>query len=89
MCNIKFDELEFDHIVEFSKDFTVFAAAREVNSGHLRTFLIKEDTGRVYARNGRADSWEELCGAHRYGLLALLTAARSTVPVYRVNGSHN
>ncbi len=90
MCNINFDVLEFDHIVEFTKDSTTFAAARENGSGHLRLFLIYESTGNVYTRNGRADSWEELIGSNRYTVLARITAARNNhIPVYRINGSHN
>ena len=90
MANIKFDELDFDHIVEFTKDSTIFAAAREINTGHLRLFLIHQSTGNVYTRNGRADSWEELFGSSRYSVLARLIAARNAkIPVYTINGTHN
>ena len=89
MCNIKFSELEVDHIVEFSKDSTVFAAARENGNGHLRIFLINASTGNVYTRNGRADSWEQLIGGDRDSIIARLSSARSCVPVYRINGAHN
>ena len=90
MCAIKYDDLEFDHIVEFSKDATVFAAGREITSGRIRLFLVNETTGNVYARNGRVDSWEEVCGAHRYGILARLVSARNNhIPVYKINGSRN
>ncbi len=87
MCPIKFEELYLDHIVEFSKDATVFVAARENGSGHLRIFLIYEDTGNVYTRNGRADSWEQLFGRERESIIARIIAARNTqVPVYKING---
>jgi len=89
MCVIKYDDLEFDHIVEFSKDATVFAAGRELSSGRIRLFLVNEATGNVYARNGRVDSWEVVCESHRYGILARLMAARNNhIPVYKINGSH-
>ena len=86
MVKITYSELEFDHIVEFSKDYTLFAAAKENGSGHLRLFLIYESTGHVYTRNGRADSWEQLTGDDRYILLARLNATRHQIPVYKVNG---
>ena len=90
MCNIKYEELVFDHIVEFTTDSTIFAAARENGSGRIRLFLINEATGNVYSRNGQIDSWATVCGDHRYAILARLIAARkNNIPVYRVNGSHN
>ena len=89
MCTIKWDELEFNHIVEFTRDSTIFAAARENGSGRIRLFLINEATGNVYTRNGQVDSWEAVCGNHRYTVLTLLVAARQNhTPVYRINGSH-
>jgi hypothetical protein len=89
MCNIRFEVLEFDHIVEFTRDNTIFAAARENGSGHLRLFLINESTGNVYARNGRADSWEQLYGGDRATIIARLMAARNNrIPVYRINGTN-
>jgi hypothetical protein len=90
MSPIKFEELAFDHIVEFTKDDTIFAAARENGTGHLRLFLINQSTGNVYTRNGRADSWEELYGRDRDSIIARITAARNNhIPVYKINGSHN
>lgn len=90
MSPIKFEHLSFDHIVEFTKDETVFAAARENDTGHLRIFLVNEGTGNVYARNGRADSWEEVHGNTKELLLIRLSSARrNNIPVYRINGTHN
>jgi hypothetical protein len=89
MVNIKFEELSFDHIVEFTKDSTVFAAARELDSGNLKLFLVHEHTGNVYTRNGRSESWEELFDSKRYAVIArILNARNNHVPVYRVNGTH-
>ena len=88
MGNIKFEVLEFDHIVEFVKDSTTFAAARENGYGHLRLFLITA-TGNVYTRNGRAESWEELYGSNRDAIIARILAARNNhIPVYRINGTN-
>ena len=90
MCNIKFSALEVDHIVEFSKDSTVIAAARENGNGHLRIFLIYENTGNVYTRNGRAESWEEISGGDKESVVTLVRTARNNrVTVYKINGSHN
>jgi len=89
MVKINYAVLEFDHIVEFTKDNTVFAAARENGSGHIRLFLLT-NTGSVYTRNGRVDSWEELFGTDRENILTRINVARSKhIPVYRINGSHN
>jgi hypothetical protein len=88
MCPIKFDVLEFDHIVEFANDATVFAAARENGNGHIRLFLIHQGTGNVYARNGRIESWEQLFGSERDSIIARVVHARNHhAPVYRINGT--
>ena len=85
---INYDVLEIDHIVEFIQDNTLFAAARENGNGHLRIFLINASTGNVYTRNGRVDSWEQLYGSERYGVIArLLHARNSNTPVFKINGT--
>ena len=90
MCPINVNSVTIDHIVDFGKDRTTFAAAREPDTRHLRIFLIYQDTGNVYTRNGRADSWEELYGRDRDSIIARITAARNNhIPVYKINGSHN
>ena len=38
-------------------------------SGYLRLFLIHNNTGNVYTRNGRVDSWEQLFGSNRNSVL--------------------
>ena len=88
MVKINYQMLEFDHIVEFTRDTTIFAAARENGNGHLRIFLINESTGNVYTRNGRADSWEQLYGYEAETIVSRIIASRGNVPVYRINGSH-
>jgi hypothetical protein len=88
MVAIRYEELSFDHIVEFTRDSTIFAAAREGLSGHLRLFLIHQHTGNVYTRNGRADSWEELIGRERDSVIARLISARNSgLAVYRLTGA--
>ncbi len=86
--NINYDVLEIDHIVDFLQDNTVFATAKENGNGHIRIFLVNESTGNVYTRNGRTDSWEQLFGSERYGVVArLLHARNNNVPRYRINGT--
>ena len=88
MVKLNYAEMEFDHIVEFTKDKTVFAAARG-NGSHLYLFLIYEDTGNTYVRNGRADSWEEVRGTERETIIARVNAGRKNhIPVYRINGTN-
>jgi hypothetical protein len=88
MCTIKWNELQFAHIVEFTHDSTIFAAARENGSGRIRLFLINESTGNVYSRNGQVDSWGAVCEAHRYIVFELLVAARQNhTPVFKITGN--
>jgi len=86
---IDYANLEIDHIVEFTSDNTIFAAARENGNGHLRLFLINESTAHVYTRNGRADSWEQLTGSEQDTILTRIVVARNNhIPVYRINGTN-
>lgn len=89
MVKINYALLEIDHIVEFNKDNTVFAAARENGNSHMRIFLVNESTGNVYTRNGRIDSWEQLYGSDRDNIIACIAAARNNhTPVYRIIGTN-
>ena len=89
MVKINFQEIEFDHLVEFLKDRTTFAAARQ-DTGHMRIFLYFEDRGDIYTRNGRADSWEQLIGEDARIITDKIELARNNhIPVYRINGAHN
>ena len=88
MVKINYAELRFDHLVRFTHDRTIFAAARENGSGHIRLFLIFEE-GNVYSRNGRADSWEHLTGQDAETVRAKITDAQQNhTPTYTING-HN
>ena len=89
MCPINVETIKIDHIVDFGKDRTTFAAAREPETNHLRIFLIYQDTGNVYTRNGRADSWEELLGVRKDTIVNRIHSARQGgVPVYRLNATY-
>ena len=87
---VKFNSqlLEFHHMVEFSKDNTVFAAARENGNGHMRIFLVHHDTGSVYSHNGLNQAWEELSKLDRASILqGILSARDNNIPVYKINGN--
>ena len=89
MVALNYQEVELDHLVIFEKDSSIFAAGREYETKRIRIFLIKEDTGNVYARNGRADSWEELFGNFRGYVISNIMSARNkrSIPVYKIKGS--
>jgi len=87
MVKLNYADLRFDHLVEFAKDSTIFAAAR-YNGDALRIFLIYKSTGNVYTRNGRADTWEELDSADAEIIRNRVTELVN-IPIYRINGSHH
>ena len=88
MVKPNYGSIDFEHLVAFEKDRTIFAAGREPGISHLRLFLIHQSSGNVYTRNGRADSWEELFGYDRDTIIASITVARNNhIPVYKINGN--
>ena len=90
MVKINYAELKFDHLVVFEHDNTIFACARENGNGHTRLFLIFDSgNGRVYSRNGRADSWEKLPDNDAETVRQRVKGALSNyVPVYKINGTN-
>jgi hypothetical protein len=91
MVKINYSDLKFDHVVEFSADDTIFACARVNGNGHVRLFLIfDKGNGRIYTRNGCADSWELLqeCDAEIIRQ-RVKEALNNYIPVYKINGSHS
>ena len=89
MVKINYTELAFDHAVIFELDNTVFACAKQDN-GHTRLFLVFDrGLGRVYTRNGKADSWELLEDTDAVNIRNRVAECWSAIPVYRINGSHN
>ena len=89
MCKINFDDLKFDHIVEFNQEQTVFACSRENGSGKLRLFLaFGNGNGRVYTRNGRAESWEVLKDEQAELIRKQIKqATHEGIAVYQFNGA--
>ena len=86
MAPIRLDEIRIHHIIDSTKDYSTFAAARD-SSNKLRIFLVKE-TGSVYARNAQADSWKELVGTLADNVRYCISKARQVVPVYKVNSAY-
>ena len=83
-------DLVLDHAVEFTRDNTVFACSRDNSNGHTRLFLIFDrGLGRVYSRNGRADSWELVDEELAKDVRRHVWDSWENIPVYRINGSSN
>jgi hypothetical protein len=84
---INLESIEIDHIVLFERDNRVFAAGRDKDTRRIRIFLVNEQTGNVYSRNGRTDSWDELYGEGRAEIVNRIFDARDShrIPVYRLN----
>ena len=99
MVKINYSELRIDHIVVFNQEQTVFACARENGNGHspegangsgkTRLFLVfGNGNGRVYARNGRAESWELLHNQDAEIIRRHIEdATRQGVAVYQFSGA--
>lgn len=84
MCPIKIEDIRMDHIVDYTKNYSTFATARENNSNRLRIFLV-DDAGNVYLRNGRVGNWMAIFGAAAEKIRSCIEQARGYVPVYKVN----
>jgi len=89
MVKINYAELKFDHLVVFEPDNAVFACAKENGNGHTRLFILFDGgTGRVYTRNGRADSWEQLVGTDADQIRNRVSEGKTNhIPVYKINGN--
>ena len=90
MVKINYAELKFDHLVIFEHDSTIFACARENGNGHTRLFLLFDSgNGRVYTRNGRVDSWEQLLDSDADNIRNRINdIKKNQIPVYKINGSN-
>ena len=84
MAPINLAEIRIHHIIDSTKDYSTFAAAREHSSKKIRIFQVK-DSGSVYVRNGQAETWKELVGSLAENIRHCINQARQYVPVYRVN----
>ena len=87
MSPIKLEGIRIHHIIDSTKDYSTFAAAREHGSNKIRIFLVK-DSGSVYAHTGQANTWEELVGSLADSIRYCISRARQNVPVYRVNTAY-
>jgi hypothetical protein len=88
MVKINYSALNFDHMVVFSKDNTIFACCRENSSGKTRLFLIfDKKSGHVYTRNGCTAHWEIL-GDFEATLIRdqIKMAVKDGITTYKFNG---
>jgi hypothetical protein len=83
MSPIRLADIKIHHIIDSTKDYSTFAAAREHGSNKIRIFLVK-DSG-VYAHNGQADTWKELVGSVAAEIRHCISRDRDYVPVYKVS----
>ena len=81
----KYQDIVLEHTVEFPEDDLTFGAGREKTTGKTRLFLIFNHTGRIYTRNGRADSWEVVGEADALVIRNLATDPQ--IPRYTATGS--
>ena len=89
MVKINYKELKFEHIVVFNQEDAIFACARENGNGKVRLFLIfGNGAGRVYTRNGRAESWEVLEGQEAENIRQQISnATNNGIAIYQFNGT--
>ena len=57
-----YQDVVFTHAVEFPDNDLTFSAGHEQTTGRTRLFLIFNHSGRIFSRNGRANSWEVVEG---------------------------
>ena len=87
MSPIKLEGIRIHHIIDSTKDYSTFAAAREHGSNKIRIFLVK-DSGSVYAHTGQPDTWKEIVGSVAANIRYCISQARQSVPVYKVNTAY-
>ena len=79
-----FNSITFRYLVELTKSGCVFGSARDNETGRTRLFLVF-NTGRVYARNGLKNCWDEVNRSADYDRvrrLVTLARAHKTIPCY-------
>ncbi len=79
-----FTELSITHTIDFPDAALTYTAGREKSTGKTRLFLIFQKTGRVYSRNGRINSWDEVVGDAVQTINSLATAVG--VPYFQSSG---
>ena len=57
------NNLVFKHMVELTNCQCLFCSAQEKSTGRLKLFLIFNQQGKVYSRNGIKGTWEEIKNA--------------------------
>lgn len=87
MSRINFSELNFDHIVTFNQEDSIFATGRD-GAGKTRIFIVfSHDKERVYTRNGVVESWELLGEQDGQAVINRINeSVNKGIAVYRFNG---
>lgn len=87
MVNTIYENISFDHFVLFQNEAAIFSVGR-TQDGHLRIFLIFENgRGRVYSRNGREDSWEEVDAGSAHAIRNRIREVYKQVPTYTIGSA--
>ena len=60
--------IKFTHFVAVPRCDCVIGTAREEDSNKTKLYLIFNDRGRIYQRNGLADTWVELHQEHKQSI---------------------
>lgn len=56
----------FQHLIDLPNCDCVFCSTVETSTGRSRLFLIFNERGRIYIRNGVKDTWDELKDAGQF-----------------------
>ena len=85
MATKLFNDLVFRHMVELTSSDCIFCSTQERETGRVRLYLIFDDHGQIYSRNGLKGTWVEVKDQDEYVTVRdAYTSARhqGTVPRY-------
>lgn len=85
MATKLFNELVFKHMVEFTSSDCMFCSTQEKESGKLRLYLVFDNDGQIYSRNGLKGTWVEVKDPDEYETIRGAYASarhQGTVPRY-------
>ena len=83
--------IEFTHFVDFPRRDYVIGTAKEKSTSRTKVYLIFNNHGRIYNRNGLNDTWVELEKDQREEVHQLAEHAlyELHVPYFIISGSNN
>ena len=58
--------IAFQHLIDLPNCDCVFCSTLERSSGRTKLFLVFKERRRIYIRNGKNDTWDELRDEHIY-----------------------